>query len=87
MLTNHKPWGQDETRNQVSIRAVYAKLKGADYFALALVTRTPRTSKSRRTCERFRNHDGYPRAECGNDGPSGSLWDPAVGSRERGIGN
>jgi cyclase len=27
-LTNHKPWGQDETRNQVSIRAVYAKLKG-----------------------------------------------------------
>jgi cyclase len=27
-LTNHKPWGQDLTRNEVSIRAVYAKLKG-----------------------------------------------------------
>jgi hypothetical protein len=27
-LTSHNPWGLDETRNQVSIRAVYAKLKG-----------------------------------------------------------
>ena len=27
-LTGHKPWGQDAARNDVSIRAVYAKLKG-----------------------------------------------------------
>jgi cyclase len=27
-LTQHNPWGQDEARNKVSIRAVYAKLKG-----------------------------------------------------------
>jgi cyclase len=27
-LTQHKPWGEDEARNKVSIRAVYAKLKG-----------------------------------------------------------
>jgi hypothetical protein len=26
-LTDHKPWGQDVARNDVSIRAVYAKLK------------------------------------------------------------
>jgi cyclase len=26
-LAQHKPWGQDEARNRVSIRAVYAKLK------------------------------------------------------------
>lgn len=27
-LTRHNPWGQDKARNQVSIRAVYAKLNG-----------------------------------------------------------
>ncbi len=26
-LSSHKPWGQDETRNRVSVRAVYAKLR------------------------------------------------------------